>query len=151
MAARRLDPVRRSVDSPPASHRTVGAARHPDRPRRRGAGRRSVAALAGAAVLGGLSSCASVEFTRETETSGRFRSSGAAASLFSYDFPERAIDIARENASDSRQPNMLIEDEWVFPYLGPLDFLLDIIGVRYARVTGTWGFVPTDESGAPAK
>ena len=98
-----------------------------------------------------LSSCASVAFTRDTQTSGRFTSSGTALTLFAHDFPKRAIDIARENASDSRQPNMIIESEWVFPNLGPVDWLLDFVGLRYARVTGTWGFVPTDESGAPAR
>lgn len=104
--------------------------------------------LVGALALG---SCASVAFTRETQTSGRFLSTGVSAALFSYDLPKRAIDIARENASDSRQPNMIIEKEWIFPYLGPLDFLLDIIGIRYARVSGTWGFEPTDATAAAAR
>ncbi len=89
-----------------------------------------------------LVSCASVNFTRETETSGRFRSSGIAVTFLSYDFPKRAIDIARENASDSRQSNLLVTSQRVFPYLGPLDWLLDLFSVRYARIEGTWGFAP---------
>lgn len=103
--------------------------------------RRSVRGLALATLLA-TAGCASVSFTRETETSGSFESSGIAFTFFAYDMPRRAIDIARENASDSRQPNMQVEDEWVFPYLGPLDWLLDVIGIRYAQVSGSWGFDP---------
>ena len=29
------------------------------------------------------------------------------------------------------------------PYLGPFDWLLDIVGIRYARISGTWGFAAT--------
>lgn len=92
-----------------------------------------------------ISSCASVSFTRETETSGRFQSSGIAFTLLSFDFPKRAIDIARENASDARQPNMQVDRERIFPSLGPFDWLLDIIGIRYAKVSGSWGFAPSYE------
>ncbi|MEO0651575.1 MAG: hypothetical protein AAFZ65_12945 [Planctomycetota bacterium] len=98
-----------------------------------------------------VSSCASVSFTRETETSGRFESSGIAFTLLSFDFPKRAIDIARENASDSRQPNMQVDHEWIFPNLGPFDWLLDIIGIRYAKVSGSWGFAPGYEESAGAR
>ena len=108
------------------------------------------AALAAALALS-AASCASVSFTRDTETSGRFDSSGIALTLFSFDLPKRAIDIARENASDSRQPNMVVDEEWVFPHLGPLDFLLDIVGIRYARVSGSWGFAPSDPGSADAR
>jgi hypothetical protein len=103
-----------------------------------------------AAALGS-SSCASVAFTRDSETSGRFESTGLAVTLFSIDLPSRAIDIARENASDARQPNLVIDESWVFPYLGPVDFLLDIIGVRYAHVSGSWGFDPDDPRAATAR
>ena len=48
--------------------------------------------------------------------------------------------IARENASDANLANMVVQETTVFPYLGPFDFLFDIIGIRFARVTGTWGF-----------
>ena len=89
-----------------------------------------------------LSSCAGVSFDRDSSTSGNFVSSGLALTVLSFDFPKSAVNIARENASDARQPNMVVHETTVFPYLGPLDILLDIIGVRYARVTGTWGFKP---------
>lgn len=88
------------------------------------------------------SSCASVEFSRDTETSGTFVSTGWAFTIFSHDIPKSALNIARENASDARQPNMVVEEATVTPYLGPFDVLLDIIGVRHARVSGTWGFRP---------
>jgi len=89
-----------------------------------------------------LTSCASVEFQRETQTSGTFESSGFAFTILSIDLPESAIDIARENASDARQPNTEITDASVWPYLGWFDWLLDIVGVRFATVSGTWGFPP---------
>ncbi|MEM7307370.1 MAG: hypothetical protein AAF682_11900 [Planctomycetota bacterium] len=89
-----------------------------------------------------LSACAAVEFDRDSETSGSFVSTGWSVTVFSHDLPKSALNIARENASDARQPNMVVEDTVVIPHFGPLDFLLDIISVRYARVTGTWGFPP---------
>ncbi len=85
-------------------------------------------------------SCASLEFTRETQTSGRFKSTGWAFTLFSVDFPKQALDIARENASDARLTNLRVESAKVSPDLGWADWLLDVIGVRRARITGTWGF-----------
>lgn len=95
--------------------------------------------------------CASIEFTRETETSGRFESTGIAFTLFAYDFPKRSIDIARENASDSRQPNMQVEEEWTFPSLGPVDWILDLIGIRYSKVSGSWGFEPESAAAAASR
>src|SRR5262245_43098851 len=53
-------------------------------------------------------SCASVEFHRDTETSGTFVSTGWAFTFFSHDIPASALNIARENASDARQPNMVV-------------------------------------------
>lgn len=93
--------------------------------------------------------CASVEFTRETETSGRFRSSGLALTVFGYDFPSGALQIARDNASDARQPNTVVTSQRVFPYLGSADWILDIFSVRWARISGTWGFKPG--SGSPGQ
>lgn len=86
--------------------------------------------------------CAAVEFTRDTETSGTFRSSGLALTVFGYDFPSGALQIARDNASDARQPNTLVTSQRVFPYLGSADWILDILSVRWARISGTWGFAP---------
>jgi hypothetical protein len=84
-------------------------------------------------------SCSSLAFERETKTSGTFRSSGVAVTLLSWDLPDSALNIARENAADSRLANLKVERTRVFPDLGPVDWLLDIVGVRYARVSGTWG------------
>jgi hypothetical protein len=100
-------------------------------------------ALAAVAALA-LCSCASVEFYRDTETSGTFVSTGWGFTFFSKDIPSSALNIARENASDARQPNMVVEEAVVTPYLGWFDFLFEIIGVRHARVSGTWGFRPTE-------
>jgi|SoiMethySBSTD1v2_1073268.scaffolds.fasta_scaffold3315155_1 hypothetical protein len=104
--------------------------------------RRTARALAACLLALAASSCASVEFHRDTETSGTFVSTGWAFTIFSHDIPKSALNIARENASDARQPNMVVQEAVVTPYLGPFDVLLDIISVRHARVSGTWGFRP---------
>ncbi len=96
-----------------------------------------------------LSSCASMQFDRSTPTSGTFRSSAWSFTILSFDFPRRAVDAARENASDAGLPNTIIQHEQVIPYLGDFDFLLDLIMIRYARVRGTWGY-PTLPEDAPA-
>jgi hypothetical protein len=83
-----------------------------------------------------------VEFRRDSTTSGTFVSTGWSFTILSYDIPKGALKIARENASDARQPNMIVEDAVVIPHLGRFDVLLDILSVRYARVSGTWGFPP---------
>ena len=44
----------------------------------------------------------------------------------------------------NRGPRVVVEEVIVTPYLGPLDFLMEIISVRYAKITGTWGFPPND-------
>lgn len=93
-----------------------------------------------ACLVLGSSSCAKLSFQRRSQTSGTFTSTGFSLTILSVDLPKQALDIARENASDSELSNLEIQDAVVFPYLGPLDFLLDIIGVRWARVRGTWGF-----------
>jgi hypothetical protein len=84
-------------------------------------------------------SCSSLAFERETRTSGTFRSSGVAVTLLSWDLPDSALNIARENAADARLANLKVERTRVFPDLGPVDWLLDIVGVRYARISGSWG------------
>ena len=61
------------------------------------------------AVLLACCSCASVKFTRDTETSGHFVSSGWAFTILSIDLPRGAMQIARENASDAGLANMQIE------------------------------------------
>lgn len=87
-----------------------------------------------------LASCASLEFTQDTQTSGRFLSKGFAFTLLAIDVPKTAEQIARENASDANLANTIVEEVVVYPYLGWFDWLLDIVGVRWARVSGTWGF-----------
>ena len=87
-----------------------------------------------------LPSCAGVSFQRQSETSGTFTSYGVAVTILSTDFPKGALQIARENASDANLANMEVQESVVIPYLGPIDWLLDILGIRYARVSGTWGF-----------
>ena len=86
------------------------------------------------------SSCASVSFDRRTQTSGTFRSSAVAITVLGWDLPKRAIDIARDNASDAGLVNMKVEHATVMPYLGWFDWVVDILGVRWARVSGTWGY-----------
>jgi len=85
-------------------------------------------------------SCASLEFRRDSETSGTFRSSGWAFTILSLDIPKTAEQIARENASDANMPNLQITDVLVAPYLGGFDWILDILSIRYCRIEGTWGF-----------
>ena len=91
-------------------------------------------------LISALTGCAGVSFERKTETSGTFSSYGVAFTILSSDFPKGALQIARENASDAGLANMKVEKSVVFPYLGIFDRLLDIIGIRYARISGTWGY-----------
>lgn len=87
-----------------------------------------------------LASCSSLEFTRETRTSGRFRATGLSFTILSIDLPKAALDIARENVSDSRATNLQVEKVKVRPDIGWFNWLLDIISVRRAVIEGTWGF-----------
>ncbi|MCZ6596889.1 MAG: hypothetical protein O7B99_04550 [Planctomycetota bacterium] len=102
----------------------------------------AVSMLIGLLGLLGLASCASVKFERRSETSGTFTSSGWSFTVLSHDIPKDALNIARENASDARQPNMVVEETLVIPDFGWLNWMLDIISIRYARISGTWGFEP---------
>ncbi|MBL8861409.1 MAG: hypothetical protein JNK02_05295 [Planctomycetes bacterium] len=86
--------------------------------------------------------CSSLSFERTTETSGTFVSTGFAFTIFSIDLPKGSLLIARENASDANLPNMEVTGTLTTPYLGPLDWILDIISFRYSRVEGTWGYAP---------
>lgn len=87
-----------------------------------------------------LGSCASMSFERDTQSSGTFTSSGWSFTLFSVDLPKSALNIARENASDANLPHTVVDEVKTGPHLGPFDFLLEIISIRYARIRGTWGF-----------
>ena len=101
--------------------------------------RRSSRILAGI-VLALCASCASLEFERETATSGTFESTAWSFTFLGFDLPTSAQKIARANAADAAQPNTEPTFERVVPYLGLFDFILDIISVRYAVVRGTWGY-----------
>ena len=103
--------------------------------------RRSCSALLLAVSLGsGLVSCASLEFEQDTQTSGTFVSKGMAFTILAVDIPKTAEQIARENAADANMPNTIVQEATIFPYLGWFDWLLDVIGIRWARIKGTWGF-----------
>jgi len=84
--------------------------------------------------------CSSLSFQRKTETSGTFSSSGLAVTMLSVDLPKSALQIARENASDSNMANMQVERVLVVPDFGGFNWILDIFSIRYARIEGTWGF-----------
>ncbi len=86
-----------------------------------------------------LSSCASLDMERTSANGGTFRSSALAFTFLSLDFPAPALSTARGNVADTGRPELVVENELVFPYFGRLDWILDILCVRYARVTGTWG------------
>ena len=101
-----------------------------------------LAAAATAILLSGLTGCGSIGFERTSETSGTFHATGMAFTIFSIDLPKGAQLIARENASDANLPNMEVMNTTVFPYLGPFDWILDIISLRWAKVEGTWGYAP---------
>ena len=109
-------------------------------PRPRPRARFLTRAILVALLAGGTGSCASVHFERESETAGTFSSSAVAFTFLSYDLPNSALSIARGNAADSGLSELVIENEAVFPYLWRLDWLLDIISIRRARIEGTWGF-----------
>ncbi len=89
-----------------------------------------------------LPGCSSLTFERTSETSGTFRSTGLALTIFSIDLPKGAQLIARENASDANLANMEVTETVTFPYLGPLDWLLDILSLRWSKIEGTWGYEP---------
>ncbi len=96
--------------------------------------------LAGCLLI--TSACSSLEFKRSGPNHGTFVSSATTFTILSFDFPGPARDVALGNAADSARPNLLVESDVVTPYLGWFDWLLDIIGVRHAKVTGTWGTPP---------
>ena len=96
--------------------------------------------LVAVSALLALASCASVEFERTTETSGTFKSVGWAFTIGTIDLPRSAMQIARENASDSNLANMRVVEARVTPDWGWWNWVLDIISVRRAKISGTWGF-----------
>lgn len=102
-------------------------------------------------VLGGLvlaaltSSCASFEHTsldhtRETQTSGTFRSEAWAFTVLQWDFPAESSQVARNNAFDAGLPNLRIEVQEQSPDWGWWNWVLDILSFRKTVLTGTWGY-----------
>jgi hypothetical protein len=98
-----------------------------------------------------LSGCASVSFERETATSGTFKSSGWSITILQMDFPKGALSVARENASDANMANMVVENVTQIPSWPPLDWLFDIFSIRYASVSGSWGFTGQENQSPQAK
>ncbi|MBK7645242.1 MAG: hypothetical protein IPJ19_19720 [Planctomycetes bacterium] len=92
------------------------------------------------ASLFAVCGCSGLSFQRETETSGTFSSWGASVTLLAVDLPKSALQIARENASDSNLANMQVEKVLIVPDFGGFNWILDIFSLRYARIQGTWGF-----------
>jgi hypothetical protein len=86
-----------------------------------------------------LSSCASLDVEPTDAKSGTFRSSAMAFTFLGRDYPQSAVLLARANAADSQLPNPVITGEFIFPYFWKLDFILDIISVRWSKVSGTYG------------
>ena len=98
--------------------------------------------LLGLLLLLVVPACAALDTKATSATSGEYKSSAVSFTIFAFDLPSPALEMARNNAADIGQPNILVERETVFPYLGRLDWLLDIISIRWAKVTGTWGDPP---------
>ena len=90
-------------------------------------------------IAAASSSCASLDVQRDSPTSGTFTSTALSLTILSIDLPAPALSIARGNAADSGRPDLIVRYETVFPYLGAFDWILDILSLRYARVSGTWG------------
>ena len=95
-------------------------------------------------VLALGASCRSVwselEIERRTQTSGTFVSKGWNLTFISLDLPRQAMQSARDNVADARLDNLDVQEMVVWPHFGPVDWLLEIIGVRFARIEGTWGW-----------
>jgi hypothetical protein len=85
------------------------------------------------------SACATLDFKPTDARGGTFHSTALALTFLGTDYPQSALLLARANASDSQLPNLVVTEEHVFPYFWKLDFLLDILSLRWASVSGTYG------------
>ncbi len=110
------------------------------RPATRSHVRLAALALALSVLCLGTSSCASIEVSRSTQTSGRFESKATSYMLLWWDIPRSALDIARDNAADARLTNVKVTEAYIRPHFGWFDWLWRMIGFRKAVVRGTWGF-----------
>ena len=98
------------------------------------------ARLVSGVLLGFLaSSCATLSFEPVDGSRGTFTSRALAFTFLGHDHPQSAILLARANASDSGLPALEVEEEHIFPYFWKLDFLLDVLSLRYASVSGSYG------------
>lgn len=99
--------------------------------------RSALGVLAGA-LLALTAGCASVEFRRDTATSGTFVSSARSFTFLSWEMPRPALVAALENASDSKLPQLVITEQRA-THWGWWDWVLEIVSSRSATVRGTWG------------
>jgi hypothetical protein len=130
----RILPIDPSTDlTPPEPHRLMNLSR---RTNRSGPIRASLLACT---LLLTVSSCAQLSIRRDTETSGTFTSTGRSITFLSWEMPRPAIQIAHENAADAGLPNIQATSVRATDW-GWLDWLLEIVSTRSARVTGTWGY-----------
>jgi hypothetical protein len=86
-----------------------------------------------------LSACASLSVTPKDASTGSFRSSALTLTFLGNDYPQSAILLARANAANAQLANQIVTRELIFPYFWKFDFLLDILSVRWASVSGTYG------------
>ena len=96
-----------------------------------------------------LGACSSVHFERTTESSGTFVAKGTAFTIFGVDIPRSAMNQARENASDAGLHNLVVTEAKVAPYWGFFEIFLEILSVRTATITGTWGYEEESTPGSP--
>ena len=97
-------------------------------------------ALGGLALAALAPGCASIDHTRETQTSGTFRSEAWAFTVLQWDFPAESSQIARDNAFDAGLPNLRIDLQEQSPDWGWWNWVLDILSFRKTVLTGTWGY-----------
>jgi len=63
-----------------------------------------------------------------------------------HEFRKKKADVADTNVAlmelgvEWARENLDVTTAWRGPYLGPFDWLLEIIGFRRAVIRGTWGF-----------
>ena len=84
-------------------------------------------------------SCANLKVEPADAETGTFESGAMALTFLGKDFPQSAVLVARANAADAQLPNMVVTEERIFPYFWKLDFLLDILSLRWAWISGTYG------------
>lgn len=84
-------------------------------------------------------SCANLKVEPKDAERGTFQSGAMAFTFLGRDFPQSAVLLARANAADTQLPNLVVTEERIFPYFWKLDFLLDLVSLRWAWISGTYG------------